>query len=256
MANWVGKLRVLMGADTRGFERGMGRVKKKTSAFSNSIKRLGGVIAGAFAVRSIIRFGAKLVRTNVEFERSMAAVKAISGATSTEFMKLEAQAKKLGETTEFTATQVAGLEKAYALLGFSVNEIVEVTQATLDLATATGSTLADASDVAGSSLRSFGLKTDETGRVIDLMADSFTSSALNLERWSDTMKMAAPIARVAGVEIEDMAASMSILADANIRGSMAGTGLRRIFSELTDDGRPLQVRLEELAARGLTLADA
>ena len=83
----------------------------------------------------------------------MAAVKAISGATSDQFKELEADALRYGKTTVFTATQVAQLQEEFARLGFTTSEIQNATRATLDLAAATGESLSNSAQIAGSTLR-------------------------------------------------------------------------------------------------------
>ena len=54
----------------------------------------------------------------------MANLKAISGATAPEMAKLEANARKLGASTMFTASQVGELSVNYAKLGFSAGDIL------------------------------------------------------------------------------------------------------------------------------------
>ena len=68
-----------------------------------------------------------------------------------------------------------------------------------------------------------------------------------MEKFSETMKNAAPIARATGVSLETATAAAGKLADANISGSKAGTDLRRIFSELVKDGKPFADSLEDIA---------
>ena len=82
-----------------------------------------------------------VVRVGKEFEKNMSNVAAIRGATGQELKDLEANAKQLGATTVFTASQVAELQVEFAKLGFSGKQITNVTKDTLALASATGSEL-------------------------------------------------------------------------------------------------------------------
>ena len=52
----VTKILVKIGADTYELTKGLDRAKKETSKFGNAIKKIGGLIAGAFAVSTIINF--------------------------------------------------------------------------------------------------------------------------------------------------------------------------------------------------------
>ena len=191
-----------------------------------------GIIVGAF--RLIGRTIGSFISTFTEFEFVMAKVHAVSGATSEEFKKLTASAEELGRTTFYTATQVGELQLAYSKLGFTAREIDQASEATINLATATGSDLLRASQVAGATIRGFGLDANETGRVVDVMAVSFASSAMDIEKWSTSMTKVAPIAQSAGFSIEDTAAIMSKLTDAGIEASIAGTSLRNILLKMQD----------------------
>lgn len=186
----------------------------------------------------------------------MAKVQAVSGATAEEFKALSDNAKELGASTMFSAREVAGLQTEFAKLGFTATEITKVTESTLALAQASGSDLARAAEVAGSTLRAFGLDAAETGRVTDVMAMSFSSSALDMETFAESMKFVAPVAKSAGMSIEETSAMMQILANAGLKGSRAGTALRRIISEIGASGKPTAEALKDLAAKGLDLADA
>ena len=190
------------------------------------------------------------------FEQEMSKVQAVSGATAEEFAALSQNAKDLGASTMFSAREVASLQTEFAKLGFSAKEITKVTGATLALAQASGSDLARSAEVAGSTLRAFGLDASETGRVTDVMAASFSTSALDMETFANSMKFVAPVAKSAGMSIEETSAMLAVLANAGIKGSQAGTSLRRIISEIGATGKPTAEALKDLATQGIGLADA
>jgi hypothetical protein len=190
------------------------------------------------------------------FEAEMSKVKAVSGATAEEFKALSDNAKKLGASTMFSASQVAQLQTEFAKLGFSATEITKVTESTLALAQASGSDLARAAEVAGSTLRAFGLDANETGRVTDVMAASFSTSALDMDKFAESMKYVAPVAKSAGMSLEQTSAMLAVLANNGIKGSQAGTALRRIISDLGATGGDVEGAIANLAKTGLNLADA
>ena len=209
------------------------KATKSAGGLTKGMAKMGAsVLAAVTAFRTITSVISTSIRTFRNFEFQMAKVKAVSGATERDFKKLSNTAKELGRTTFFTATQVGSLQENYAKLGFTTDEILNAQQATIELATATGSDLARAAIVAGSAVRGFGLDASETQRVVDVMAVSFTSSALDIEKWQTSMTKVAPIAKSAGFSIEDTAALMSKLADSGIEASIAGTSLRNILLKM------------------------
>ena len=200
-----------------------------TTRLGKSFKRLGNQLTGAFvalfAVQKVFQLFSDGLNTIKEFEQQMARVKAISGATASEFLKLENSAKSLGSSTQFTATEVGKLQEEYAKLGFTTDEILAASEATLQLAQATGSDLAQSAKVAASTLNGFGLEAEDTQRIVDIMAKSFTNSALDISKFEVAMASVAPVASAVGFSIEEATASLGTLTDAGFDASTAVTAL-------------------------------
>ena len=209
---------------------------KSTRSFG---KMAAGIAAAAAAFATINRVVGSAIKSFRDFEFQMAKVKAVTGASEKDFKKLSNTAKELGRTTFFTAQQVAELQTNFGKLGFSTREILDAQEATLQLATATDTDLARAAIVAGASIRGFGLDASEAGRVVDVMAKAFTSSALDIEKFQTSMTKVAPIAAAAGISLEATTAVMGTLTDAGIEASIAGTSLRNIFLKMQDSSSDL-----------------
>ena len=124
-----------------------------------------GIVAAVASFRQINRIVSTAIKSFRDFEFQMAKVKAITGASTSDFLKLSKTAEDLGRSTFFTAQQVAELQTNFGKLGFSTKEILKAQKATLLLATATDTDLARAAIVAGAAVRGFGLDASETGRV-------------------------------------------------------------------------------------------
>ena len=210
-------------------------INRQLKKVGKTMSKVGRQMSTSFTL-PIVAAGGLAVKTFADFEQEMAKVAAVSGATGAEFKKLEKLATDLGASTRFTASEVAALQLNYSKLGFVPAQIEKITKPTLDLALATGEDLAQSAEVAGGTLRAFGMTADQMPRLVDLMAKSFSSSALNLEKFRDSMKSAAPVANAVGATVEDTTAIMSTLVDANIDASTAGTSLRNIFLELSAKG--------------------
>ena len=207
-----------------------GGIKAMTMALISS--GVGALVVGLGAL--VAGFGA-VINKSAEFSVGMSNLKAIIGADKDEsiFARLAKDAKRLGASTAFTATQVVELQTEFAKLGFTTDEIIGATEATLNLAAATKTDLATAAAVAGGTMRGFGMTAQETGRITDVMALSFSSSTLDISKFQESMKYVAPVAKLMKVSIEEATASLGILADNQVSGSMAGTNLRKVISKLS-----------------------
>ena len=210
--------------------------KKLGKSFSKLGTSVGAAFVGLFAAQKLFQVVSDGLNTIKDFEQQMAKVKAITGATSEEFQALQASAKDLGSTTQFTASQVGQLQEEYAKLGFTTQEILDASEATLELATATGSDLAQSAKVAASTIKGFGLTAKDTQKVVDIMAKSFTSSALDINKFETAMSSVAPVAAAVGFSIEQTTASLGILTDAGFDASTAGTALRNILLDTQKAG--------------------
>lgn len=242
-------------ANIAPFRKGLNKAERSMDKFGRKMQQTGKNLSMKLTA-PIAALGAMSFNVFRDFELEMAKVKAVSGATGDEFKALSDNAKELGRSTIFSAREVAGLQLEFAKLGFTAKQITGVTEATLNLAQASGSDLARSAEVAGATLRGFGLDVSETGRVTDVMAKSFSTSSMDMESFAEGMKMVAPIAKSAGMSLEETTAMMSLLANAGVKGSMAGTQLRRIISELATTGKPTTEAIRDLAESGLTLVDA
>ena len=254
MAN-LSSLNFKLMANISPFKKGLNKAERSLDRFGRKMQQTGKSLSMKLTA-PLAALGAVSFNVFKNFEFEMSKVKAVSGATAEEFAALEKNAKDLGASTMFSASQVAGLQTEFAKLGFSATEINKVTESTLNLAQASGADLAHAAEVAGSTLRAFGLDASETGRVTDVMAASFSSSALDINLFADSMKFVAPVAKSAGMSLEQTSAMLAVLANNGIKGSQAGTALRRIISEIGATGKPVAEALKELAEKGLNLADA
>lgn len=252
----LANLAIRISAQNAEFGKALSQTQNQLKNFTTGIKQVGAALGISFGATAIFNGLKAAVGIMSDFEATMSEVKAITGATGREFEALEKDALKLGASTKFTAQQVGQLQVAYGRLGFNTQEILDATAATLDLAAATGEDLAKSADVAGSTVRGFGLEARETQRIVDVMAASFNQTALGLDNFTESMKYVAPIAAAANISVEETTALLGVLADAGIRGSSAGTALRKIFGDLSKDGRPVNERLDELGKKGITLSDS
>jgi TP901 family phage tail tape measure protein len=206
-------------------------VKRIGTAASSVRKTLAFMRAALVAVASI-RVFSSLTRDLVDFSDQMLVVKAITNATTTEFMRLREVAKGLGASTRFTAAEAAEGMAFLARAGFEVNEVIGGIPATLDLAAAAQLDLGRAADIASNLMTSFGRTTAELPDIIDTLVFTANNANTNVQQLADGLKLFAPIASQLGISLKDASAAMAILGDAGIQASLAGTGMRRVITDL------------------------
>jgi len=175
------------------------------------------------------------VNSAADFEYTMSSVAAISSASSEDMEKLNAKAKEIGAGTMYTAQQAGEALSYMALAGWSAEEMLAGVDGVISLAAASGEDLARVSDIVTDALTAFGLSASDSGHFVDVLAAAATNSNTTVSMLGEAFKYAAPVAGALGYSVEDVAVAMGLMANNGIKGSMAGTSLRNMFSALTGD---------------------
>ncbi|MBE6723297.1 MAG: phage tail tape measure protein, partial [Ruminococcaceae bacterium] len=247
-----GSVKILTALDNTGLEKGLKSMNSKVaagaksaaSAMATGLKGVGTAIGAATA--AIGGVGAAVIKTGSEFEAKMSRVKAISSATSSEFQQLNAQAKKLGADTAFSASEAADGMENLAAAGFSVNEITKAMPGLLDMAAASGESIANSSEIASSALRAFGLDASKTGHIADVLAANANMTNAAVMDTGYAFKYAAPIAHSLGMSMEETTAAIGIMSNAGIKGEQAGTTLRGALTRLVKPTKQVKKGMAEL----------
>lgn len=243
-----GKVVIETDLDSSGIEKGLSKIgglavkglSVATGAIAGTATALGGVSIAA-------------IKAGSDFESQMSRVQAISGATGSEFSKLKEQAIQLGADTAFSSSQAAEGMENLAAAGFTTSEIMDAMPGLLDLAAASGENLASSSDIAASTLRGFGLEAADAAHVADVLAANANKTNSSVADTGEAMKYVAPLARAAGLSMEETAAAIGIMANAGIQGSQAGTTLRGAISRLS---KPTKQMSECMADLGISFYDS
>jgi TP901 family phage tail tape measure protein len=243
----AGAAYVEMLLENKQFLSGLAAVQQRLRSASASFRAAGdGLMRFSAVALAPIAMATKVFAS---FDDQMRAVKAVTGATAGEFQRLYDLGKELGRTTSFTAAEVAGGQLELGRAGFKPAEIEAATGSVLALARATGVNLAESAGIAAGTLRAFNLSADQMGRVSDVLVATANNSAQTLTDLGESMKYVAPIAAEYGMSLEDTAKAIGVLANMQIKGSMAGTGLRKAILSLSDPGTR-----KGLAAMGVDLS--
>ena len=211
--------------------RNVGNYSTALRGFSTQLLGSFGIIVG---IQGFARALKSAANTSIEYRAALDKLSAISKSTASDLKALEEQSLQLGASTKFTATEVVLLQTELAKLGFTTQEILNTSEAVLLLSTITGDSLAENAALAGSTIRIFNLDASESARVVDVLAKSFTSSALDFEKFKNAITQAGPVARTFGFTLEETTALLAKLSDAGFEGSKSGTALRNILLNLAD----------------------
>lgn len=264
-------------AEIKRTEQAMHGASGSTGLFGSALQKLGGMrtavigFVGGLAVAAgtaLISAFRQAVDKIIEFEKANSTLAAILGTTKDGIADLTAEARRLGATTAYTASQVTSLQTELAKLGFGKQSIKEMTPSVLKFATAVGTDLASAAAFAGSTLRIFELDANQAERALAATAVGCTKSALSFSYLQSAMSTVGPVANAFGFSLEETVSLLGALSNAGFEASSAATATRNILLNLANAngklaqalGKPvtdiyeLVDGLQKLNAEGIDLA--
>lgn len=193
--------------------------------------------------------------TNVfrEFERQLTLTASAAGATADQFRRMEEASKRF--SLFLTGTAAEGAQALYELAsaGFDATESLSAMAGVMLLAQANLEEVGFASDVVSANIRAFGLEAADATRVANVFTAANVNSLATLDKLAYSLRQVAPVAKVAGLNIEETTAYLSELYNIGLRGEQAGTGLRNIIVRLS---APVGEARDILAQFGIATVDA
>lgn len=201
----------------------------------------------------IVGFGTLAVKTAGDFEKAMNGVKAATDSSGQAFTDMRNEAIHLGVVTAYSATEAANGMQILASAGFKTNEIIAATPGVLDLASAGMVDISTAADIASSVLRAYGLQATDINKVNDELTKTVLATSINMTDLSEAFKYVGPVAKSAGVSLEEINAAIGMLGNAGIKGSQAGTTLKDAIVHLLKPSAEAQDTLHHL---GVTATDS
>ena len=209
-----------------------------------------GKLLGGFglvaATQKLISTVIGAIKIYIAFSKEQSTLAGVLGVTRDETVALTDDAKRLGRATEFTAVEVTQLQTAYARLGFSQREILDMTEATLAGSSAMQSELGETATLTGAIIRSFNKDSKESAQVIDVMASATQKSALDFQKLQVAIPIVGSAANAVGESFETMTARLAAASDAGIDASTSATSLRNIYIELKKAGLSMDDALTQI----------
>lgn len=223
---------------SQGFDKIAAKADKAsslTSKFSAAINKMSAVQSIATGAVSYYVFD--ILRS---FSEQMQGVRSVANETTVSFEKLEWQAKELGRTTRYTATDAAAAQYFLAKAGYDTQKIYDSMPQTLLLASAANLDIAQSADIVTNIMAGYDMTAQQLTEAVDVLAKSFSSSNTDLVDLSYAMKYAGPVAHGMGIDFKESAAAIGMMGNAGIQGTMAGTSLRGALVRLSNPTKQVQ----------------
>lgn len=243
-----GSIKIDTKVDTSGFNVGIDKLK---NIAKTGVTALTTTLAG---VSAAIGAGATAsVKVGSSFESAMSKVSAISGSTGDELQSLTDKAKEMGASTKFSASESAEALQYMAMAGWDTESMLDGISGIMSLAAADGLDLATTSDIVTDALTAFGLKASDSTHFADVLAKASSSANTNVSMLGESFKYVAPLAGTMGYSVEDVSLALGLMANASVKGSMAGTSLKTALANLSSPTEQMAMVMDEY---GISISDA
>ena len=235
--------------------KGMNRVVSRLGAITKRVAKVGlaafGIALG-LTVREFVNFDQAITSSSAKFgDLNLATAKG-----QRQLKELGRIARDVGAATQFTATEAAQGLDFLAMAGFNVQQAMVGLPQVVDLATVGNIDLARATDISSDALGAFNMMVKDSTqlqinmtRINDVMAKTITSSNTNLETLFETIQKGAPSFTAAGQSIESFNALAGAMANAGVKGSVAGIALKNVMLKLANPAGSAAKILKTLGVR-------
>lgn len=257
--------------NTADFDKNIRRAKGEIGNFEKSITsmagKIGPALSGFAAFAGISVAIGDVVRTSMEFEKSLSSLKSLTGVTTQELSFFKDEAIRLGSTTTQTASQVVD---AFKLIGSQMPELLKnkealssVTESAIILAEAAEIDVPEAAKALTGALNQMGASSSQAAEYINILAAASQQGSADIPYLNKAIENAGGAASSVGVQFNELVAAIEAIAPKITDAGSAGTKLRNIFLTLESSAdknlRPSVVGLsqavENLAAKHMNATE-
>lgn len=227
----------------------------RTPVFLDMMKGMG-MMSGVGAAMSTLT---NAFTNASEYQNTMVTAKSILEANyqgsdfNRDFGNMERIVRDVARNTKFTAPQAADAARFMAMAGLNIPMINASIRPIADVAVIGDNDLGEVADKITNIQTAFGIQPNKMRALADALTKTFTSSNTDMMMLAESMEYAAPMAHLAGAQVEDALAMIGVMGNAGIQGSMAGTTLRMMYQNVINPNKKQQKMWNEL---GISLKDA
>jgi len=230
----------------------MNSLNNITNRLAKSFRTYASYMISSTVIMRTLQGFREMGKAILEYSQGMQDIKAITRATATEMTQLDAALIGVAKNTKFSIGETAAAMKTLGQAGFTAKEVIAGIPNVANLATGTLESLSTAVDLVSTVVYTFRMGMDQTAKVADMFANAVTRSRLTVGKLNIAFNYIGPLAKAAGISLQETAAATMLLANAGLRASTIGTGFRRVLTLLL---KPTTAFREAVIAAGYSMDD-
>lgn len=226
--------------DKSDFDANLKKAQGSISSFANTSKgivsgltKFGGYAAAFVGISTYIHAA---VTANMEFEKSLSSLRALTGVTADELNYFRSEAIRMAMDSTQSATQMVD---AYKLIGSQMPELLKnksaltaTAEAAVTLAEAAELDVPTAAKALTGSLNQMGQSSVHAAEYINILAAASQQGSADIPYLNKAIENAGGAASSVGIKFNDLVAAIEAIAPRITDAGSAGTNLRNIFLTL------------------------
>lgn len=182
-----------------------------------------------------------------EFDQQMSFVQAATNETAENMELLREAALEAGASTVFSASESAAAIEELAKAGVSTADILGGgLKGALDLAAAGGLGVAQAAEIAATTMQQFRLGGEDATHVADLLAAGAAKAMGDVTDMAQALNQSGLVASQFGLSVEETTGTLAAFAQAGLLGSDAGTSFRTMLLRMANPTKEVTQLMEQI----------
>ncbi len=219
----IGSLQGYLKLNTTGWITPMKTANASVNTLTRSFTRMGVVAVASLGL---------ITREFGKFDKAIRHATSVSDTTMQQFEQMSDMALDASVKWNKAAADTAQAFYYLGSAGLTVTEQLQAFNATIMLSRAMGSELSQTVEGAVDIVKAFGLEFANLDKIADQLTKTIISSNQNFRTLDQALTYASSTARLTNNTLAETAAMLGVMANAGIKGSMAGTVLRRAMTNL------------------------
>ncbi|MGD8387322.1 MAG: phage tail tape measure protein [Desulfobacteraceae bacterium] len=232
----------------QGISTSMGKLEGMVESVAQPFARIGeGVLAADAALAALAIGGLTYAyKKSMDFESASAELAKVLDDEIDKLDDAKKYALELSNEYGRSSTSILEATAGFKQAGFNVQEAMDLTKLSLDLAIVGQLDAVQASELLIASLKGFKAPASEAEHLLDVMNVTSNKYATDLEQLALGMAAISPIAEKMGFSFEETAGLITPVIEVFRSGPEAARALRTGLNKLIDDATPVQEALERL----------
>ena len=197
----------------------------------------------------IVGLGTAAAKMSIEFEDSIAKVSTIADSTQVPMDSMRESILKLSSETGIAATDIADNVYNAISAGQSTGDAVNFVTNSTKLAKAGFAEAGQSLDVLTTILNSYGLKSEEVGKVSDILIQIQNKGKTTVGELSSVMGKIIPTANALGVNLEQVGAGYAIMTAKGVAAAESTTYMNSMLNEMGKNGTKASETIKEATGK-------